>query len=283
MRLTRLICLPACVAVAACGSPAAPTDLLVASETRAALAMGEALPTLDRMAVRRVPPGDRPDGDIVVDATPLIPDVTTAAGRAAAAIWAEFADDPETRLAIASAMWIDADSLPADEAGVVRERAYALAAPVLAAGIDPAFLEEAFTDLQAWIDTARPAVELGAVPELRATLQEGAEGLALARGAATAGDTVMAVRATLRAADALRQTTPPVLAGRLIRETTARMERAAPDRIDPNPDPRDRRAVALARARRLLAGAREAMAEGDPVLAIRHAYYADRLLEDVVE
>ncbi len=283
MRLMRLICLPACVAAAACESPAAPSDLLVASETRAALALGEALPTLDRMAVRRVPPGDRPDVDIVVHATPLTPDLTTAAGRAAAVIWAEFADDPETRLAIASAMWLDADSLPADEAGVVRERAYALAAPVLAAGIDPAFLEEAFTDLQAWIDTARPAVELGAVPELRATLQEGAEGLALARGAATAGDTVMAVRATLRAADALRQTTPPVLAGRLIRETTARMERAGPDRIDPNPDPRDRRAVALARARRLLAGAREAMAEGDPVLAIRHAYYADRLLEGVGE
>ena len=283
MRLTRLICLPACLAAAACDSPAAPSDLLVASETRAALALGEALPTLDRMAVRRVPAEDRAAGDTAVDATLLPPDDTTGAGRAAAVIWAEFADDPETRLAIASAMWLDADSLPADEAGVTRERAYALAAPVLAAGIDPAFLEEAFTDLQAWIDTARPVVELGAVPELRATLQEGAEGLELARGAATAGDTVMAVRATLRAADALRQTTPPVVAGRLIRETTARMERAGFERIDPNPDPRDRRAVALARARRLLAGAREAMAEGDPVLAIRHAYYADRLLEGVVE
>jgi hypothetical protein len=93
----------------------------------------------------------------------------------------------------------------------------------------------------------------------------------------------MSIRATLRSADALRETTPPVLAVRMIRETTARLARAAPERVDPNPDPRDRRAVALARARRLLAGAREAMGEGDPVLAIRHAYYADRLLEDFVE
>jgi hypothetical protein len=284
MRLHRLILAPLLAALAACDTPAAPTDLLVASETRAAIALADALPTLDRMAVRRVPPGDRAIGDIAVHAAPPVsPDDTTEAGRAVAAIWADFSDDPETRLALASAMWLDADSLPADQAAGVRERAYALAAPVLAAGIDPAFLDEAFGDLAAWIDAARPAVDLGAVPDLKATLQEGAEGLELARGAAASGDTVMAVRATLRAADALRETTPPVVAVRLIRLTTAKLNRATTDRIDPNPDPRDRRAVALARARRLLAGAREAMGDDDPVLAIRHAYYADRLLEGFVE
>jgi hypothetical protein len=284
MRLHRCLLPPLLAASAACDSPAAPADLLVASETRAAIALADALPTLDRMAVRRVPPGDRAGGDIAVHAAPVRPPSdTTDAGRAAAVIWAEFSDDPETRLALASAMWLDADSMPAEQAAAARERAYALAAPVLAASIDPAFLEEAFTDLEAWIEAARPAVDLGAVPDLKATLQEGAEGLALARGAAASGDTVRAVRSTLRAADALRETTPPVVAVRLIRETSAKLARAATDRVDPNPDPRDRRAVALARARRLLAGAREAMGEDDPVLAIRHAYYADRLLEDFVE
>lgn len=284
MRVHRLSPFLAVALLAACDTPAGPSDLLVASETRAALALAEALPTLDRMAVRRVPPGDRRAEDIAVHAAPRPP--TPDSGPPpdlGIPVWTDISEDPETRLARASEMWLDADSMPEDRARDTRERAYALAAPVLADGIDPAFLQEAFADLQAWIDTARPAVDLGAVPQLKATLQKGAEGLALARGAAQAGDTVLAVRATLRAADALRETTPPVLAARLIRDTEARLARAAPERIDPNPDPGDRRAVALARARRLLAGAREAMGEGDPVLAIRHAYYADRLLEGFVE
>ncbi len=284
MRLIRLSPLLACAVLAACDTPAAPSDLLVASETRAALAVAEALPTLDRMAVRRVPPGDRRPGDAAahVAPRPQPPDPDLPEGRGAV-VWGDLEEDPESRLARASALWLDADTMPEDLQRGTRERAYALAAPVLADGIDPAFLREAFDDLQAWIDTARPAVDLGAVPELKATLQAGAEGLAVAREAALAGDTVLAVRATLRSADALRETTPPVLAARLIRDTEAKLERASPGRIEPNPDPRDRRAVALARARRLLAGAREAMGEDDPVLAIRHAYYADRLLEAFVE
>ncbi len=284
MRVHRLSPLLAGALLGACDSPAGPSDLLVASETRAALAVAEALPTLDRMAIRRVPPRRPRSEDIGVHAVPrrASPD-TGAAPASGIPVWTDFSEDPETRLARASAMWLDADSMPEARARAVRERAYALAAPVLADGIDPAFLQEAFDDLQAWIDTARPAVDLGAVPQLKVTLQEGAEGLAAARGAAQAGDTVLALRATLRAADALRETTPPVVAVRLIRSTETKLARAAHDRIDPNPDPRDRRAVALARARRLLAGAREAIADDDPVLAIRHAYYADRLLEGYVE
>lgn len=276
-----LALLVAAWAAAGCDTPSGPLpDLLVASETQAALAVAEALPTLDRMAVRRVPPGDRVGSDIAVHAAA---DSTPAEGASGPVLWVEFADDPETRLASAQVLWIEADSMPAESASVARERAYALAAPVLAAGIDPDFLHEAFDDLQAWIDTARPAVDLGAVPDLKQTLQAGAEGLAMARRAAEAGDTVTAIRATLRSADALRETTPPVVAARLIRDTEARLAAAAPDRIEPTPDPRDRRAVALSRARRLLAGAREAMGEDDPVLAIRHAYYAARLLDAVAE
>jgi len=282
MRVLRGSLLLVGAALTACDTPAGPSDLLVASETKAALAVAEALPTLDRMAVRRVPPGDRPAEDIGAHAAPR-PSGADSSDPAGAIVWADPSEDPETRLASASAMWLEADSMPEDLARETRERAYALAAPVLADRIEPAFLEEAFADLQAWIDMASPAVDLGAVPELKSTLQEGAQGLELARAAAAAGDTVMSIRATLRSADALRETTPPVVAVRMIRETAARLARAEPERVDPNPDPRDRRAVALARARRLLAGAREAMGEGDPVLAIRHAYYADRLLEDFVE
>jgi hypothetical protein len=279
MSVQRVLLLTAGVALmAACDSPAEPSELLVAAETQAALAVSEALPTLDRMAVRRVPLVQR-----VAAAEAEAPTEDPPRAHARATVWGGTVEEQETRLARASALWLDSDSMPEDLARSARERAYALAAPVLANGMDPEFLEEAFADLQAWIDMARPAVDLGAVPDLKQTLQDGSEGLELARGAAAAGDTVMAVRATLRSADALRETTPPVVAERLIRETAARLATEATNRIELNPDPRDRRAVALARARRLLAGAREAMGEGDPVLAIRHAYYADRLLEGIAQ
>ncbi|MEN8374475.1 MAG: hypothetical protein ABFS34_03420 [Gemmatimonadota bacterium] len=278
MSVQRVILLTAGAALmAACDSPAEPSELLVAAETQAALALSEALPTLDRMAVRRVPLAERETGAEGEE----VPTEVAPRAHARATVWSGTVEEQETRLARASALWLDADSMPEDLARSARERAYGLAAPVLAVDMDPAFLEEAFADLQAWIDMASPAVDLGAVPDLKRTLQEGSEGLELARGAAAAGDTVMAVRATLRSADALRETTPPVVAVRLIRETAARLAAQTADRIELNPDPRDRRAVALARARRLLAGAREAMGEGDPVLAIRHAYYADRLLDGI--
>ena len=81
-------------AAAGCDTPSGPIpDLLVASETRAALAVAEALPTLDRMAVRRVPPGDRVGSDIAVHAAA---DSTPSEGASGPVPWVEFADDPES-------------------------------------------------------------------------------------------------------------------------------------------------------------------------------------------
>lgn len=234
-----------------CGdAPSEPEALLVARETQAALQVSEALPTLPRMVARVREQGDGHLGG------------------------------PEERaFDRAVGLWLDARASVDAEAVAVSEDAYRVAAPELAAALSPEALGGAVRDLEEWIYLARPLVGMDQRLGLRAALDEGTALTRQAVDLAAAGDTVRAVHALLRAADRLDETTPWTVSARLIGSVDAQLADMGITQIDRNPSPSDERGVTLARAQRLLEGAREARAAGDATLALQRAFYAGRLLD----
>lgn len=237
---TRILTVCAAVlAAAACrDAPGEPTALVVAAETEAALRVAAELPTLPQIVER-----------------------ARATGRLTSA-------DAE---AVASAyrVWQEAESTRDPAAATeLRYRSYALAAPVLVRALGPAGLAEVEAGLRRWIDLASTASDGMPLPGLAAALQAGQ--VLLARAAATEHP-VQAAAFLLEAADRLRETTPDAVARRMIRQVEDAMAAEGGPADGAN-------SAARRRADRLLRGAREALSEGDPVLAIRRAYYARQLL-----
>jgi len=227
------------LAVAGCrDAPTEPAALVVAAETEAALRVAASLPTLPQLVERA-----RSAGKL-------------EAGEAEA-------------VAEAYALWAQADSTANPRAAVaLRRRSYALAAPVLARSLGPAGLAEVEAGLRQWIELASTALDGVSVPGVADALNTARS---LVARAGRADDPVRVAELLLEAGDRLRETTPAAVARRLIRQ----VERALTTREGPA----DRAGeVARRRAERLLRGARQALAEGDPVLAIRRAYYARQLL-----
>lgn len=237
----------ALAAVAAgCGdAPTGPRALVIAGKTEAALQVAAALPTLPRLIESTVRQGapTLPNGDSLVRAE---------------ALWREA--QGEAREPVAAKL---------------RESAYRLAVPALAARLDVNAVKQAHAALEAWLDTATPAVERAGLADLTAALADGRDYLARARAAQARGDAPGAVQATLRAADRLLATSPQAVSERLLRvgEAALATRRASGTQED------EREQLDLRRADRLLRGARQALKEADYTRAIHRAYYAVQLLE----
>ncbi len=230
----------AVLAAAGCtDAPTEPAALVVAAETEAALRVAAALPTLPEVLDRARVRGT------------LSPDDAEAA-------------------AAAHALWTAADSAQNPIAArALRRRAYETAAPVVARALGPAGLSEVESGLRRWVEMAESASEGMSLPGVGAALMAGRTLLARAVAADHADQ---AAALLLEAADRLRETTPDAVAARLILQVESALARED-RRTGGGPGP-----VARRRAERLLRGANRALSDGDPVLAIRRAYYARQLL-----
>jgi hypothetical protein len=228
--------------VASCAdAPRDPVALLVAPEARAALEVGSALPALPELIQRSSPAGA-----------------------------------PGTALAQAQALWAAA-GVEADrgKAAELRESAYALAAPELAARMDSAALAGTQARLERWIELASGALRQAELRDLSAAMTDARDLLAAARAAGARGDRSTAIVQTLRASDRLAETTPRAVAARLAAEDEAAL--AGLRRLAGRPSGEEARR-GLERIDRLVSGAREALAAGRYELAIRRAFYARQLL-----
>lgn len=226
----------------ACGdAPHDPVALLVAPEARAALEVGSTLPSLPDMLRRSMPP------------TAVSMDLLQGE-----ALWREAAATAD-----------------AQAAGALRENAYALVAPALAASMDSATLATTQARLERWIVLAGGALRHADLPDLSAAMDAAEGDLAEARGAEARHDRTAAVVATLRASDRLGETTPQAVAARLTVQDEAALDGLRHVAGRPSGEEARRR---LERIDRLVRGAREALAAGRYELAIRRAYYARQLL-----
>lgn len=123
--------------------------------------------------------------------------------------------------------------------------------------------------LDAWTDRARARLETGRYPQLDAAAAAVSAEAAAARRALAAGDTMAAVMHLANGTLAARHQSALGVGLRLLAAVEARL--GPPKRID---------STNLKRARHLLAGAREALATGDSMRAMRRAVYALQLLDE---
>jgi hypothetical protein len=233
---------------AACSDAShAPTALLVAPETQAALEVGSSLPALPELAAA----ADRAGlGPAEVDA-----------------------------LARARALWSRADSATdPTRARALRAEANRAAAPVLAQSLDSTSLADARQKLQRWSELAGTALKGADLPELARAVADGSALLRRAGDAARAGDRAGAVQATLDASERLSETTPRAVALRLTTADEAALEAARGGKAARGDGSASHR---LDRVERLVRGARQAVDQGKYDVAIRRAYYARQLLGQV--
>lgn len=231
----------AALLTACADAPRDPVALLVAPEARAALEVGASLPGLPEL-VRRA----SPDG----------------------------ISAPE--LGEAEALWREAEgTVDAELAAMLRDSAYALAAPRLAAALDSATLAGVQGRLERWITLASGVIRHAEFHDLAEALTDANAELTTARTAWARGDSAGAIVATLRASDRLAETTPQAVASRLSAQDEAVLARArqlAGKSLSPESHLR------LERIDRLVRGARQALSAGHYEMAIRRAYYARQLL-----
>ena len=132
---------------------------------------------------------------------------------------------------------------------------------------EPARLLSSAAALDEWADRARARLQLGSYPELSdAVLRVAAEAEA-ARSQLAAGDTNRAVMHLTRGAIAAREHAPLAVGLRLMGAVEARLAAGAGQ------------SAGVRRARHLLADAREGLATGDSLRALRRAVYALQLLD----
>lgn len=242
-RLATTAAVLAALAAGGCDDTAtAPTALLLAEETEAALQMALELPTLPSLVDRALAP-DSVQGD-----------------------------GARTGLEQARTLWLEAEAASGSaDREALREAAYSLAAPHLARAIDADELLQLQDTLRRWIRVASSVSGVGSVMGIADALDD-ARVMLDAAGKAEPTDHRGAVEATLRAADRLMATTPRAVAIRLTTEAETRL--AAEGTRDDGLD-----ASSLERADRLVRGAREAVQQREYLLAIRRAYYAGQLLD----
>ncbi|HEX6909637.1 MAG TPA: hypothetical protein VF142_04565 [Longimicrobium sp.] len=150
----------------------------------------------------------------------------------------------------------------------LEDEALLLAAGSLARSPDPVRVLGPLAALDGWTDRARERLQTGRYAELEATVTTVAASAAAARQALAAGDTGAAVLHLARGTIAARAQSTLGVGLRLLS--------AVEDRLGP---PRERENANIKRARHLLAGAREGLATGDSMRALRRAVYALQLLE----
>lgn len=121
--------------------------------------------------------------------------------------------------------------------------------------------------LDAWTDRARARLEIGSYPELSAATEAVHAEAEAARAALAAGDTRRAVVHVTRGTLQARRMSPMAVGLRLMASVEARIGAGAGE------------SAGVRRARHLLRDAREGLATGDSIRALRRAIYALQLLE----
>lgn len=187
-------------------------------------------------------------------------------------VWgATTVDDESARAAEA---WHRSWNLPIAEARQVRGSAYPVLARTMA---DRVSLELLTQETGALGEAVRRALALD-VPQLPPHVAAGLVEASARHEAAVAalgrGDSRALLDALLRGGDALREVGPEAVARDLVFQVETTFRRVSPG--DPYSE------QGLERIRRLIQGGRQAVGEGDWVLAIRRAYYAKGLLTDTV-
>ena len=174
----------------------------------------------------------------------------------------------DARVADAIDLWADSWLLSAEEGEERRAQAYERGAGPLGERLGAAGVGAALGRVEAALSGA-DRLSIAGLPEAVALRLSAAHDEAdAARRALEQGALAVSVRATLRAADILRGVGPEGVARTLI----ARAEGGLGWGGGPA-DP-----VAMARAERLVAGARQAAADSEFGIAIQRAYYACQLL-----
>lgn len=120
--------------------------------------------------------------------------------------------------------------------------------------------------LDAWVARARARLAVAPHPVLGEAAGLAAAQADSARFRLAAGDTAAAVLHLARGTVAAREHAPMAVGARLLSALEARLQDVAPG-------------ASSQRARRLLAGAREGLATGDTVRALRRVVYAHQLLD----
>jgi hypothetical protein len=187
--------------------------------------------------------------------------------------WAEPATDGTadgTAGAAALAAWRSSWDLPAASGREVREASYDALIGLLPPDRREATAAEDLTTLQRALQGAEALPAEALPPTVR-------RGLATAQAEATAAavardghDVTGALVHVLRGADALREVGPEAVARTLVDDVEKGMRRIGPGAAYSPTD--------IERMRRLVQGGREALEQGNWVLAIRRAYYARALM-----
>lgn len=183
--------------------------------------------------------------------------------------WAEPATDGAAGDA-ALAAWRSSWDLPAARGRQVREASYDALVGLLPPDQREATAAEDLTTLRSALRGAETLPAEALPPTVRS-------GLTRARAEATAAavtrdghDVTGALVHILRGADALREVGPEAVARTLVDDVEQRMRRIGPGATYSPTD--------IERMRRLVEGGREALDQGNWVLAIRRAYYARALM-----
>jgi hypothetical protein len=150
----------------------------------------------------------------------------------------------------------------------LEDEAMLMAAGSLARTPDPMRVLVPLAALDAWTDRARGRLETGRYPALAAAVAAVSAEADAARDAMAAGDSLKAVGHLARGTVAARAQSPLGVGVRMLAAVEARLGA-----------PRAQESANLRRARRLLAGAREGLATGESMRALRRAVYALQLLE----
>lgn len=170
--------------------------------------------------------------------------------------------------------WHRSWDLPLAEARQLRASAY----PVLARTMADEVSREVLTrETAALGEGVRRALVLNVAqlpPHVAAGLVEASARYAAATAALDSGDTRALLDALLRGGDALREVGPEAVARDLVFQVETAFGRLSPD--DPYSE------QDLERLQRLIQGGRQAVGDGEWVLAIRRAYYAKGLLGEAV-
>jgi hypothetical protein len=183
--------------------------------------------------------------------------------------WGEPATDG-TQGEAALAAWRASWDLPTARGREVREESYDALVGLLPADRKEAAAADDLTMLQHALRGAEALPAQALPPTVRgglATAGAQATAAAVARDGHDATDALVHV---LRGADALREIGPEAVARTLVDDVEQRMRRIGPGS---SYSPTD-----IERMRRLVHGGREALEQGDWVLAIRRAYYARALM-----
>lgn len=185
--------------------------------------------------------------------------------------WATPEFDGEAARAVEA--WRRSWDLPLAEARRVRAAVY----PVLILGMKEVAPREVLTDEVAALGGAvlrAVALDVAVLPpHVAAGLVEASAQHSVATAALARGDIEALLSALIRGGDAFREVGPEAVARDLVSQVEAAFGRLLPD------DPYLQKD--LERLRRLIQGGRQAVDEGNWVLAIRRAYYAKGLLTEI--